>query len=105
MLARQSARIVNASIGIILGNVLQMILLQLGHGCLNLRQTALLSHRLGGKVGVCPRPIPVTGNDLRVKGDANVKVLCNAVQQETGHPHVITNGDTLAGSHLARKID
>lgn len=97
--ARQAAGVVRAARGIVLADVLQVVLLQLWHGRLDHLQTALLAHRLGAEVGVATGAVPLL-KELRVKGDANVEVLGDAVEEKTGHPQVVGRLDAQTGANL-----
>lgn len=63
-------------------------------------QTILLTHGLGAEVGVAARTIPVPRNGLRIKGCYHSKVFTYTVQDEAGHPEMISHVDSFAGSYL-----
>jgi len=63
-------------------------------------QTILLSHGLGAEVSVAACTIPVPRNGLRVKGCYHSKVFTHAMQDETGHPEMISHVDSFTGSYL-----
>ncbi|KAH9408329.1 hypothetical protein TYRP_012001 [Tyrophagus putrescentiae] len=100
--ASQSAGVVRTTRGIVLANVLQVVLLQLRHRRLDHLQAALLAHRLGAEVGVAAGAVPLL-EQLRVKGDANVEVLGDAVEEKAGHPQVVGRLDAQTRANLKRR--
>lgn len=77
-----------------------MAALQLLDGRLDVLHATLLAHLLGGEVGVQTGTVPVTGHGLGCHRDAGTKDLGDAVEQETGHPELVTHLDALARTDL-----
>lgn len=73
------------------GNVLNMAGFELLHGGLNDLHTTLSTHRSGRDVGVETGSVPVTLNGLGVEGDLDTKLFSDTVEEETGHPQVVTH--------------
>lgn len=63
-------------------------------------QAILLPHGLGAKVGVAASAIPVPGDGLRIEGGDHPEVFTHAMQDETGHPEMISHVDSVTGSNL-----
>jgi hypothetical protein len=82
------------------GDVLNVAGLELLHGGLNDLHTTLGTGTVGGNVGVKTGTVPLTLDGLGLKGDANTELLGNTVEQETGHPEVVTHVNTGAGANL-----
>lgn len=82
------------------GNVFHMPLGELLNGLFDGLHAALLTHGLGGVVGVAASTVPVAREGLGVEGDLDTPLFGNADEQETGHPEVVTHRDTLAGTDL-----
>lgn len=72
-------------------NVLNMAGLKLLHGGLNDLHTALSTHRSGGDVGVETGTVPVTLDGLGVERDLDTELFSDTVEEETGHPQVVTH--------------
>lgn len=62
--------------------------------------SALLTHRLGGVVGVAAGTVPLALERLGVEGDFDAPLLSNTDEQETRHPEVVAHIDSLAGADL-----
>lgn len=69
-------------------------------GLFNVLQTVLLSHGLGAEVGVAAGTIPVPGNGLGIKGRDHSEVFTHSMQDETGHPEMISHFNSFTGSYL-----
>mmetsp|Transcript_19067 Transcript_19067/g.35941 ORF Transcript_19067/g.35941 Transcript_19067/m.35941 type:complete len:383 (+) Transcript_19067:143-1291(+) len=83
------------------GNVLLMVLLELGHHGFDDLHAALGTGALGGEVGVASSAVPVALLDrLRGERAADVVVLAAAEHEVTREPEVVTHLDTLARSNL-----
>jgi hypothetical protein len=74
-------------------HVLDVTLAEGLHGLLNGLHATLLAHRLGGNVAVKTGTVPLTGNGLGVEGDAGTELLGDTVEDEAGHPKLVTNCD------------
>lgn len=67
---------------------------------LNLHDTILVAHGLGGEVTVSTSSVPVALHGLGVEGDDHAELFGDAMQQETRHPQVIADADALAWAYL-----
>lgn len=76
------------------GNVLEVTGLQLLHVGFDDLQTTLLTGRLGGHVAVETGTVPVTGDGLGVERDADTELFGDTVEEETGHPELVTDWKT-----------
>lgn len=74
--------------------------LQLLDGSLDVLHATLLTHLIGGEVGVQTGTVPVTGHGLGCHRDASTKGLSHAVEEETGDPELVTHCNTLARTDL-----
>lgn len=63
-------------------------------------QTILLPHGLGAEVGMAACTIPVPRNGFRIKGCYHSKVFTHTMQDETGHPEMISHADSFTRSNL-----
>lgn len=81
-------------------NVLVVLLGELLNGSINGLHASRLTHRLGGVVGVASSTVPVSLKRLGVERDLDSPLFCNANKQITGHPQVISHGDTLTWTNL-----
>ena len=63
-------------------------------------QAVLLSCGLGAKVGVAACTIPVPRNWLGVKRCYHSEVFTHSVQDEPGHPEMVSHLDSFTGSYL-----
>ena len=72
-------------------NVLDMTLLKLLHGCLDVLHSTFFTHSLGRYISVKTSTVPVTGYGLGGEGDDDTEFFGNAVEQETGHPKLVTD--------------
>lgn len=82
------------------GNVLEMPVGELLDGSFDSLHASGLTHGLCRVVGVATSTVPVTSKRLRVEGDLDTPLFGDADEQETGHPEVVTHGDTLARADL-----
>lgn len=84
------------------GSLLTLLVarLQLLDGSLDVLHAALLTHLVGGEVGVQASTVPVTGHGLGVHRDAGAKDLGDTVEKETGDPKFVTHCNTLARADL-----
>lgn len=96
----ETTTVVLASLWIVDLDVLGVSLAQLLDGLLDELDAALLSHRLGGVVGVSAGAVPVTGDWLWIERDNDAKLLSNAVQNEPAHPEVISRIDAFTWADL-----
>jgi hypothetical protein len=62
--------------------------------------TARFTHLLGGIVGVATCTIPVALKRLRMEGDLDTPLLCDADKEVAGYPKLISHGNTLTGPDL-----
>jgi len=81
-------------------DVLIVPLGQLGNGSFDVRHSSRLAHRLGAVVGVAASTVPVTSEGLGVERDLDAPLLRNTDEEVTGHPEVVTHGDTLTRADL-----
>ena len=72
-------------------HVLDVALAEGLHSLLDVLHATLLTHRLSGDVAVKTSTVPVTGNGLGVEGHDGTELLSNTVEEETGHPELVTN--------------
>ena len=84
------------------GDVLSVLLSELldGGDDVLLKAVVLLAHRLGAKVGVASRAVPVTRNWLGLERDDGVVRLADAVEDVARHHQVVARLDARAGSDL-----
>lgn len=82
------------------GDVLLVTLGELLESSFDVLHTALLTHLLGGDVGVETGTVPVTWDWLGVEGDLDTEFFSDTVEEVTGTPEVVTHLDTLAGTDL-----
>lgn len=87
----EAAFVVLAAVRIVGSDVFGVLAGQQLDRALDLRDAALLSHRQRGIIGVSASPVPIARHGLRVEGDDNAEVLCHAVEDESGHPQVISH--------------
>lgn len=73
------------------GNVLLVASLKLLDSSLDVLHAALNTHLLAGEVAVHTGTVPVTGDWLGVEGDLGAEFFGDTVEQETGHPEVVTH--------------
>src|SRR2546430_1723635 len=71
------------------GDVLVVTLLELLHRLADHVHAAVLTHRLGGEVGMRARAIPVALHRLRIQRGADAEVLGYAVQQPAREPQLV----------------
>jgi len=81
-------------------DVLVMPLRQLLDGLLDSLHATLLAHRLGGVVAVAASTVPVALERLGVEGYFDAPLFCDADEEVTRHPEVITHGDPLTRADL-----
>lgn len=72
-------------------HVLDVALAEGLHGLLDVLHATLLTHSLGGDVAVKTGTVPVTRNGLGVEGDDGTELFGDTVEEETGHPELVTN--------------
>jgi len=72
-------------------HVLDVALAESLHGLLDVLHATLLTHSLGGDVAVKTGTVPVTGNGLGVESDDGTELFGDTVEEETGHPELVTN--------------
>lgn len=72
-------------------NVLNVTRLKLLHGSLNNLHAAVGTGGVGRDIGVETSSVPVTLDGLGLEGDADTELLSDTVEDETGHPEVITH--------------
>lgn len=82
------------------GNVLVVTLAQLLDGSLDVLHSSGLTHSLGGVVGVASSTVPVTSEGLGVEGDLDCPLFGDTNKEVSGHPKVITHGNTLTRADL-----
>lgn len=58
------------------------------------------THLLSAEVGVATSTVPVTLEGFGVEGDLDTPLLGDTDEEVTGHPEVVTHGDTLTWSDL-----
>lgn len=73
------------------GDVLLVAGLELLHGSLDGLHTTLGTSSVGGDVGVQTGTVPVTLDGLGLEGDADTELLGDTVEDEAGHPEVVTH--------------
>jgi hypothetical protein len=81
-------------------DVLRMPLGQLGNSFLDRFHATLLTHRLGGEVGVASSAIPITSQGLGVERDLDTPLLGNADEEVAGHPEMVTHINARARANL-----
>ena len=72
-------------------HVLDVTLAEGLHGLLDGLHATLLAHCLGGNVAVKTGTVPLAGNGLGVEGDAGTELLGDTVEDEAGHPKLVTD--------------
>mmetsp|Transcript_27632 Transcript_27632/g.56632 ORF Transcript_27632/g.56632 Transcript_27632/m.56632 type:complete len:349 (+) Transcript_27632:463-1509(+) len=83
------------------GDVLLVLGAKLVDGSLDVSESSLLTHLLGGNIGVHTSSVPVTlGNGLGVKGAVDLEVLADAHEDVTRHHELITGINSDAWSNL-----
>ncbi len=98
--AGQAALVVLALVRVVGLDVADVVAGEAVDGLLDLGQAALLPHLERGEVGVGAGAVPVALHGLGVHGDHHAKVLSHAVEEEAGHPQVVSHLDALAGTNL-----
>ena len=73
------------------GNVLHVAGLELLHGGLDDLHTTIGTSSGGGNVGVKTGTVPLTLDGLGLEGDTDTELLSDTVEDETGHPEVVTH--------------
>jgi hypothetical protein len=73
---------------------------ELLHGSLHNLHAAFLTHSSSGNVGVKTSTVPVTGNWLWCEGDLCAEFFSNTVEEEAGHPELVTEIDTWSRTDL-----
>jgi len=73
------------------GNVLNVAGLELLHVGLDHLHTTVGTSSGSGDVGVKTGTVPVTLDGLGLEGDADTELLGDAVEDEAGHPEVVTH--------------
>ena len=76
---------------------LDVLLVPLAHAldcALYLLDTSLGAHRLGREVGVRAGAVPRAGNWLWVQGHHDAELLGYSVQDEPGHPQIVSSRDS-----------
>jgi len=81
-------------------DVLLVLLAELLTSSVDGLDASLLAHSLGGEVGVASCSVPVSGDGLGVDRDHHPKVLSDLVEDEAGHPEVITDLNSAARADL-----
>jgi hypothetical protein len=81
-------------------NMLFVTLLKLLNGLVYSLDAARFTHLLGGIVGVATSTIPVALKRLRMEGDFDTPLLCDAGKEVAGYPELVSHGNTLARSDL-----
>ena len=61
---------------------------------------ALLTHLLGGEVGVAASTVPVSWDGLGVERDDDSELLANTLKNVARHPEVVAGVDSGAGANL-----
>ena len=82
------------------GDVLVVTLAQLLDRRLNVLHSSGLTHSLGGVVGVASGAVPVTLERLGVEGDLDAPLFGYTDKEVSGHPEVVTHGDSLTRADL-----
>lgn len=67
---------------------------------LDVRHASGFTHSLGAVVGVATGTVPVSLERFGVKGDDDTPLLSDTSEEETGHPEMVTHGDTLTRANL-----
>jgi hypothetical protein len=73
------------------GDVLNVTGLKLLHGGLDDLHTTIGTGTVGRDVGVETGTVPLTLDGLGLEGDADTELLSDTVEEETGHPEVVTH--------------
>ena len=81
-------------------DMFNVTLRELLNGLLDDLESTLLTHCLGGVVGVAPGAVPVALEGLGVERDLDAPLLGDADEEVARHPEVVAHGDALARSHL-----
>merc|ERR1719210_3231553 len=81
-------------------DVVHVLLLELLDRSHNLSVAAIVSHLLGGVIGVATGPVPIARDGLGVEADIDPLGLTHADQQVPGHPEMVAAVDTLARANL-----
>jgi len=82
------------------GNVLVVLLAQLHDRLLDGFHTSRFPHSFRTVVGVAASAVPVTLEGFGVEGNLDAPLLSNSDEEITGHPEVVTHGDTLTRADL-----
>jgi hypothetical protein len=77
------------------GNVFNVAGLELLHGGLDDLHTTIGTSSVGGNVGVKTGTVPLTLDGLGVERDTDTELFGNTVEEETGHPEVVTHYNQL----------
>jgi hypothetical protein len=81
-------------------NMLFVTLLKLLNGLVYGLNAARCTHLLGGIVAVATSTIPVALKRLRMEGDLDIPLLCDADKEVAGYPELVSHGNTVARSDL-----
>lgn len=88
-------------VGLTVGSdVLNVALAELVESRLDNRKTTVLTHGLGGDVGMAASTIPVTSQGLGVESDLHTEVLTDTVQEVASNGELVAHLDALAGTNL-----
>ena len=82
------------------GNVLLVALAELLDGSVDLLESSLRTHLLGGEVGVASSSVPVACDGLGVERDDHTELLSESVHDEARDPHVVSSIHTNAWANL-----
>jgi len=82
------------------GNVFFVANTELLDGGVDILETTLCTHGLGGVVGVATSSVPVTLNGLGVERADHTELLSETVHDVSGQPHVVTSIHTDTWSDL-----
>lgn len=85
---------------IVSSNVHIVALAQFFNRCLNDLDATVLSHGESAVVGVAAGPVPVARNGLGVQTDNYALVLGHLLEDEPGHPQVISHLDSFTRANL-----
>ena len=81
-------------------DVFNVTLRELLNGLLDDLESTLLTHCLGGVVGVASGAVPVTLERLRVEGDLDAPLFGYTDKEVSGHPEVVTHRNALTRPDL-----
>merc|ERR1712058_128828 len=92
--------VIVSSLAIIIDNMTVVTFPKFLDGSFNVLHSSLFSHLLSRIVAVSSSSVPVSFNGFRVKGHGDAEVFSHPLKDVTGHPEVVTHGDSLTRSNL-----